>query len=136
MLALLHRRRIIQPMQPVFAGSQCSQAVAGDSALPASPDNIYWERDIVDSEDLYARLQSAEAILQQPQALPLRLLIIDSIAHLFRDVGDAGDGKAYVQRTSLLFRLSALLRRYADMYQLAVVVTNQVRSACQCMCLV
>lgn len=92
----------------------------------ASPANIYWERDIVDGEDLYRRLQDTEVIMRQPQGLPLRLLIIDSIAHLFRDIGDHTDASAYVHRTGMLFRLSALLRRFADTYNLAVVVTNQV----------
>lgn len=66
--------------------------------------------------------------MRQPQGLPLRLLIIDSIAHLFRDVGDRPDTSAYVHRTGMLFRISALLRRFADTYNLAVVITNQVRS--------
>ncbi len=92
----------------------------------ASPANIYWERDIVDGEDLYRRLQDTEVIMRQPQGLPLRLLIIDSITHLFRDIGDHTDASAYVRRTGMLFRLSALLRRFADTYNLAVVVTNQV----------
>ena len=92
----------------------------------ASPANIYWERDIVDGEDLYRRLQDTEVIMRQPQGLPLRLLIIDSIAHLFRDIGEHTDASAYVRRTGMLFRLSALLRRFADTYDLTVVVTNQV----------
>ena len=100
--------------------------VTSCSAMAASPDNIYWERDIVDGEDLYERLQAIEVILRQPQGLPLRLLVIDSIAHLFRDIGDKPDTSAYVHRTGMLFRISAILRRFADIYNLAVVVTNQV----------
>ena len=96
------------------------------SPSKASPDNIYWERDIVDGQDLYERLQTAEIIMRQPQGLPLRLLIIDSIAHLFRDIGDHPDSSAYVHRTGMLFRISALLRRFADTYNLTVVITNQV----------
>ena len=97
------------------------------SPFQATPDNIYWERDFEDGEDLLDRLQGLEVILRQPQGLPLRLLIIDSIAHLFRDVGDKPDTPAYVHRTGMLFRISALLRRFADTYNIAVVVTNQVR---------
>lgn len=96
------------------------------SPFQATPDNIYWERDIEDGADLFDRLQAIEVIMQQPRGLPLRLLIIDSIAHLFRDVGDKPDTSAYVQRTGMLFRISALLRRFADTYNIAVVVTNQV----------
>lgn len=96
----------------------------------ASLDSIYWERDIVDGEDLIDRLRHAETIMHQPQELPLRLLIIDSIAHLFRDVGDNPGVAAFAQRTGVLFRISSMLRRLADLYNLAVVVTNQVHSYC------
>ena len=105
---------------------QCLPTSVACSLHHASPANIYWERDIVDGEDLYRRLQDTEVIMRQPQGLPLRLLIIDSIAHLFRDIGDHTDASAYVRRTGMLFRLSALLRRFADTYDLTVVVTNQV----------
>ena len=96
------------------------------SPFQATPDNVYWERDFEDGEDLLERLQGIEVIMRQPQGLPLRLLIVDSIAHLFRDVGDKPDTSAYVHRTGMLFRISALLRRFADTYNIAVVVTNQV----------
>ena len=103
-----------------------SAMTASCSPFEATPDNIYWERDVVDGADLYERLQSIEIILQQPQGLPLRLLVIDSIAHLFRDIGDQPDTSAYTRRTGMLFRISAILRRFADSYNLVVVVTNQV----------
>ena len=96
------------------------------SSYDATPENIYWESSIVDGQDLYERLQAAEVIMQKPQGFPLRLLIIDSIAHLFRDIGDHPGSSAYVHRTGMLFRISALLRRFADVYNLCVVITNQV----------
>ena len=65
--------------------------------------------------------------MRHPQDTPLRLLVIDSIAHLFRDVGDKPHIEAFAQRTGILFRISALLRCFADTYNLAVVVTNQVK---------
>jgi len=64
---------------------------------------------------------------------------VDSIAHLFRDAGAAAAGgapggagaaaAAYGARAGLLFRIAALLKKYADEFQLAVVVTNQARGA-------
>ena len=69
-------------------------------------------------------------MMRQPQELPLRLLIIDSIAHLFRDVGDNPGVAAFAQRTGVLFQISSMLRRFADLYNLAVVVTNQVSNSC------
>lgn len=98
------------------------------SAHKASLDNVYWERDVVDGNDLLQRLKHAEAVMRQPQQMPLRLLIIDSIAHLFRDVGDKPGIAALTRRTGILFQISSLLRRFADTYNLAVVVTNQVTS--------
>ena len=82
----------------------------------------------MDGNDLLQRLKNAEAVLRQPQEMSLRLLIIDSIAHLFRDVGDKPGVAALTQRTGILFQISSLLRRFADTYNLAVVVTNQVTS--------
>ena len=39
----------------------------------------------------------------------------------------AGQGRdGYAERAACLFRLAGLLKRYADQYRLAVVVTNQV----------
>lgn len=40
--------------------------------------------------------------------------------------GDGEGNSAYVERTSLLFRLAALLKQLATRYGLAVVLTNQV----------
>jgi len=78
--------------------------------------------------------QTLESAARQPG----RLLVVDSIAHLFRDAGAAAGGApggagaaaaAYGARAGLLFRIAALLKRYADDFQLAVVVTNQARRA-------
>lgn len=42
--------------------------------------------------------------------------------------GVAGAGReGYAERAAHLFRIAGLLKRYADQYQLAVVVTNQAR---------
>lgn len=101
-----------------------------------------------------------------PHDKSFRLLIVDSVAAVFRDVGDDPGVAQYAQRSSLFFQvplhrfavfhkrsralpllclpnptqqraglktlhicclqIAALLRRYAEAYNLAVVVTNQV----------
>ena len=80
----------------------------------------------------YRQLRRPDPAARQPG----RLLVVDSIAHLFRDAGAAAGGApggagaaaaAYGARAGLLFRIAALLKRYADEFQLAVVVTNQAR---------
>jgi hypothetical protein len=50
------------------------------------------ERDIANWEDLDQCLERAERLLKQPPGLPVRLIVIDSIAHIYRDVADFGTG--------------------------------------------
>ncbi|PNW82260.1 hypothetical protein CHLRE_06g278151v5 [Chlamydomonas reinhardtii] len=67
---------------------------------------------------------------------PIRLVVIDSVAHVFRDAGaeEAGGGGGHDQpqvqqwhrRATLLFTLAAALKRLADRYGLAVLLTNQI----------
>ena len=113
----------------------------------------------------------AESLLATHAERPIRLLVVDSIAAPFRDVGDNPGVQQYAHRSSLFFQvlpsvwnelgrrsryhmkgstcllavvhdgscssawqttccravqIAALLNRYADAYNLAVVVTNQV----------
>ena len=56
-------------------------------------DNIYVERDIATWEDLDERLRRMEHFIQNPPGLPLRLVVIDSIAHLFSDTVDFQAGR-------------------------------------------
>lgn len=50
-----------------------------------------------------------------------------------RDIGEEFEGSSgrgeYANRSTLLFTVAALLKRYADEYQLLVVVSNQVSAA-------
>ena len=59
-------------------------------------DNIYVERDIATWEDLDERLRRMEHFIQNPPGPPLRLVIIDSIAHLFSDSVDFQSGEARI----------------------------------------
>ena len=112
-------------------------------------DNVFVERGVASGEELLMRLARLRPLLADPPRQPVRLLVIDSVAHLFRDAGAAADGGAYgldggaygldgrggggtgayAARAELLFRLAALLKLYADEFGLAVVVTNQARAA-------
>ncbi len=50
----------------------------------------------------------------------------NSCSHqLLAATGQGRDG--YAERTAQLFRVAGLLKKYADMYKIAVVVTNQVK---------
>jgi DNA-repair protein XRCC3 len=96
-------------------------------------DGIYIER-ISTRIDLIQRLQRVEPLLQHGQGKRrVKLLVIDSVANTYRDLQDGmgaaatGGGGAgeLTERSEALFRLSGILRKYADEYQIAVVVTNQ-----------
>lgn len=63
--------------------------------------------------------------LQQRRQWPIRLIVIDSIAAVFRTEFDHSVHE-YAERAGYLFKVATLLKRYADEYDLAVVVTNQV----------
>ncbi|CAK9875588.1 unnamed protein product, partial [Sphagnum jensenii] len=56
---------------------------------------------------------------------PVKLIVIDSVAALFR--ADFDNNKTdLTKRASLYFRLSAKLKQYAQQFNIAIVVTNQV----------
>jgi RecA/RadA recombinase len=55
----------------------------------------------------------------------IRLLVLDSIAGLFRREFDESTPQQMQQRTNALFRLSASLKRLASFFNIGVVVINQ-----------
>lgn len=97
-------------------------------------DGIYIER-ISTKIDLMQRIERIEPLLQHGQGKKrVKLLVIDSVANIFRDLqDDGGVGRGGVgggageltERSEALFKLSGILRKYADEYQVAVVVVNQ-----------
>jgi RAD51-like protein 2 len=62
---------------------------------------------------------------QQQQQLPVKLIVIDSIAFHYRAITPT-DKNYYLQRTQALAHLAAFLGDLAQTYQLAVVVLNQM----------
>ena len=52
------------------------------------------ERDIATWEDLDERLRRMEHFIQNPPGPPLRLVVIDSVAHLFSDNADFQTGRS------------------------------------------
>ncbi|KAK3246440.1 hypothetical protein CYMTET_44023 [Cymbomonas tetramitiformis] len=51
--------------------------------------------------------------------------VVDSISNLFRDL-DVADATDLSERSNLLYRIARLLKEYAYVYDVAVVVTNHV----------
>ena len=84
------------------------------AALAAIPDptaNIFIEKGVETGAELLQRLERLQPLLRsrRPGGRRVRLLVVDSIAHVFRDV-DGGGVEELLGRTELLFRVAALLR--------------------------
>ncbi|PSC72908.1 DNA repair XRCC3-like protein [Micractinium conductrix] len=127
------------------------------AGLPYPASNVFVEKSVANGADLLARVQRLRPLLERQRraaaaagggatlggaaagssnsgsgiaARPVRLLVIDSVAHVFRDLGETGGGVGELAgRTELLFRMSTLLRRLADEFSLAVLLVNQVVDA-------
>lgn len=69
-----------------------------------------------------------ETIARTPSRKPVKLLIIDAFAELFHLVEKVSTA-SLVERSQQLTRVSALLHRIADRYQIGVVVLNEVLDA-------
>lgn len=74
---------------------------------------------------LLDRLHAALLSPRHPGARPVRLLVVDSVAALFRSEFDNSPGDLR-RRSSLFFKIGARLKLCAERFDLAVVVTNQV----------
>jgi RecA/RadA recombinase len=74
---------------------------------------------------LYSLKQYIEKQQKKPDALPVKLIVIDSIAFHFRAVVPT-DSSYYIQRTKTLTRLAGFLGDLASTYDLAVVAINQM----------
>lgn len=135
-LALLHHLVLSPFLLALPAGRYAPEALA---AMPDPAANIFIEKGITTGGELLARLQRLRALLERQRRLacaagakagaksatgaaassgdgdsaparPVRLLVVDSVAHVFRDMGDAVGAAELTGRTELLFKLSALLR--------------------------
>ncbi|GIL77660.1 hypothetical protein Vretifemale_7149 [Volvox reticuliferus] len=106
------------------------------------------ERPIAMPEDLLRSIRQLEVLLEREVTVPMaaaaagtrleaaatasrrvvRLLVIDSVARVFRDAGESDEPQVQQlhRRAAQLFGLTALLKRLAQEYQLAVLLTNQV----------
>ena len=73
-------------------------------------DHIYMETGFDTGQDLLDRLHRLRALLARAGPRRVCALVVDSIAHLFRDVGDDAGVDEFSGRTSLLFKISNLLR--------------------------
>lgn len=106
----------MERMKDIFINRKCMDTVE-DTIQSSDPSdimkNILIEYGFDTGEELLQRLQQFERILSSSleSSQQFKLIIIDSIAYLFRDLGDdVSSIHNLSSRSSLLFRISALLR--------------------------
>ncbi|KAK9127982.1 hypothetical protein Syun_016779 [Stephania yunnanensis] len=88
-------------------------------------DNILV-RPLHSADDLLSLLLRLDSLLLlSPSPLPIKLIVIDSIAVLFRSEFDNSPAELR-RRSNLFFRIAGMLKMQARRFGLAVVVTNQV----------
>ncbi|XP_073104840.1 DNA repair protein XRCC3 homolog isoform X2 [Elaeis guineensis] len=105
-------RRLLTPFAP-------------SSVVPTPLDHIFV-RPAHSPDDLLSLLTAVDALLARPpSALPVRLLVVDSIAALFRSEFDNTPADLK-RRSSLFFKIAAKLKEQARRFEAVVVVTNQV----------
>ncbi|KAK2993477.1 hypothetical protein RJ640_015161 [Escallonia rubra] len=88
-------------------------------------DNIFVQP-LHSAHELFDVLLKLNPLLTNPPSyLPVKLIVIDSIAALFRSEYDNNPADLK-RRSSLFFKISCKLKTLAKRFSLAVVVTNQV----------
>ncbi|KAK7295700.1 hypothetical protein RJT34_18611 [Clitoria ternatea] len=91
------------------------------------PCDRVFVRPVNSTRDLLEAISTIEVFLQESKSpwLPVRVVVIDSIAAIFRSEFD-NTGSDLRRRSSLFFTISGRLKLLANKYGLVVVVTNQV----------
>lgn len=85
--------------------------------------------DVGTGQELLDALESAEQqilTVETEASNCIRLIVVDSIAHLFRTATDVPGARHYGMRSETFQKVSNKLKQLAYAYQLAVVVTNQI----------
>lgn len=109
-----------------FPFRRLHQLSLAHSVLENPLDNIFV-CPLKDADDLLDLLPRIDSLLAKPpRALfPIKLIVIDSIAALFRSEFD-NNPSDLKRRSSLFFKISSKLKAQAMQFGVAVVVTNQV----------
>ncbi|KAL5549141.1 hypothetical protein UlMin_004372 [Ulmus minor] len=105
---------------------QLSRAFCLDSRLKGNPcDNVFVHA-VHSADQLFDEMSKIESFVGGSKShLPVKLIVIDSIAALFRSEFE-NTPFDLKRRSSLFFKISGKLKELAMRFGLAVVVTNQV----------
>ncbi|KAF3452793.1 hypothetical protein FNV43_RR03226 [Rhamnella rubrinervis] len=96
------------------------------SVLRCNPCDSIFVHAVHNADQLLDIMPHIESFLAEPKTqLPIKLIVIDSIAALFRSEFD-NTPSDLKRRSSLFFKISGKLKSLAKRFSLAVVVTNQV----------
>ncbi|CAK9325795.1 unnamed protein product [Citrullus colocynthis] len=105
---------------------QLSQAFSSSYPQFSNPSDHIFVEPVHSVHQLFDIMPKIEFFLQNRNSqLPIRLIVIDSIAALFRSDFD-NTPSDLKRRSSLFFKISGRLKLLAKKYSLAVVLTNQV----------
>lgn len=114
-LASVYRVRTFNSAGCAGGDGAAAAAAAGPEASDPTA-HVFVEKGVHDGHELLARLRRLRSLLaaQARSQRPVRLLVVDSVGHVLRELGGAAGAVAgtaqLAGRTELLFRLSAMLR--------------------------
>ncbi|KAG7020901.1 DNA repair protein XRCC3-like protein, partial [Cucurbita argyrosperma subsp. argyrosperma] len=105
---------------------QLSQAFSSSYPQISNPSDHIFVEPVHSAQQLFDIMPKIESFLaNRDSPLPTRLIVIDSIAALFRSDFD-NTPSDLKRRSALFFKISGKLKLLAKRYSLAVVLTNQV----------
>ncbi|XVE79996.1 hypothetical protein DITRI_Ditri14bG0103100 [Diplodiscus trichospermus] len=91
-----------------------------------NPCDRIFVQSVHSADQLLEIMSKTESFIENSKTqLPVRLIVIDSIAALFRSEFD-NTPVEFKRRSSLFFRISSKLKALAKRFSLAILVTNQV----------
>lgn len=119
-------KRLMQLAEsPRFAAStQSSQA---EGCVAGSPCDKVFIKELHDGSEVLEYLETdvMDILREPPGGIPIRLLVLDSAAGVFRSDYD-NTSKDMADRSQAMLQMSRCLRKLAEQFDLAVLVTNQV----------
>ena len=103
------------------------EAFGGDARARGALERVYAVKSLGDADGLRETLEGVSAVLRSPIDVraPVRLIVVDSATAPFRDA-DGGGATYAARRAGTLHKMTMLLKEYASVHDLAVVVTNHV----------
>jgi len=117
-------------MHRVASSKRMATAFGSEEAAREALERVYVVKALSDPESLRETLGSLSAVLAHPvdANASVRMIVVDSVAAPFRDdeCGASAGWSYAARRAGALHKLTMVLKEYASVHDLAVVVTNHV----------